>query len=336
MKNRIPTFESFEFNDCTQLFELSNNSTLYHHSMAKFKVGDVITSQKNGDGVHWLANDPMEIGLEFFRKKHYPDRPSRFDCVYSSIIPRTRFSDKGYLYVVQPVGSLFMTDSMIIDSLGDEFMRERMTPYYETLTINDFKKNPEEAERILSYYSAKRYWDGVKSLPRERWGDIEVLSNSAIVTQVIEDSGTVLRPGMDVVVTEDNIIDVTMTIYNQHPKENDTQLFDNEQIATMLSYIEKHIINGKFEQQSYNKNVYDIRGYLRKDAKLKTTFIRTNLAKNVHTYDTVKGKYSLITFDLYIDGHLFKRANEAPLFRLETAMYLKNKAYDIGMYLKKV
>ena len=54
MKQLIPTFESYVLNNA--LFELSNNSTLYHRSPIKLNVGDTIVPKKEG-GSHWLESN---------------------------------------------------------------------------------------------------------------------------------------------------------------------------------------------------------------------------------------------------------------------------------------
>jgi len=49
------------------LFELSENSTLYHRSSKKLKVGDIIKPKKI-KGSHWLEQNEMELALEHLRK----------------------------------------------------------------------------------------------------------------------------------------------------------------------------------------------------------------------------------------------------------------------------
>ena len=93
MKEIIPTFENYMFSDA--LFELSNNSTLYHRSPIKLSVGDTIVPNRKG-GTHWLESKGCELALEQLRKQKYKDRPSRFECIYATAIPRSRFVDKGY------------------------------------------------------------------------------------------------------------------------------------------------------------------------------------------------------------------------------------------------
>jgi hypothetical protein len=92
MKN-VKSFQ--EFINEQLLLELSSNSTLYHRSPIKLKVGDKIQPRKNKEGQHWLQSSMMEVALEELRKKEFPDRPSRFECIYASPYPRSRFVDKG-------------------------------------------------------------------------------------------------------------------------------------------------------------------------------------------------------------------------------------------------
>ena len=94
----------------------SPNVTLYHRSYVKFDVGQVLTAQKDlKTGKHWLASRRCERDLEDYRKKHHPELPSRFDCVYATLEPRSRFLNKGYLYAVEPIGKMFVADSTLID-----------------------------------------------------------------------------------------------------------------------------------------------------------------------------------------------------------------------------
>lgn len=327
MNKIIPSFVEY-----LSLNELSSNSTLYHRSMHKFKVGDKITSQKNKDGIHWLENQSMEIALESFRKDNFPALPSRFNCVYLSVIPRSRFTDKGYLYTVRPIGKYFMTDSLLIDKLNDSFSRNQSNSSFGSdLTLKDFKEYPGKAEHFLDFYDAKNYWKGVKSLPKDRVGDIEILADEAVVTEVIEDPSNILREGMDVTVTEDEKIKVFFNIFNSKDKK---EVLSLDEISQIIKYLETYVIDTSFKPINYDSNVYESKGFLRKGAKLKITFIRTNNSKNEFDNER-KGKYNTIMFDFYIKNKLYKRANNDFTFRLEAPTYLNEKIFDIGQYLKQ-
>jgi len=336
MKQRIPTFGNFQYNDMTQLFELSDNSTLYHRSFKKYKVGDIIQPSVGKKGYHWSEDNVMEIGLEEFRKQNFPNRPSRSNCVYSSVIPRSRFSDKGYLYVVKLIGNYFMTDSLLIDQLNEDlYQNQKDTPGF--LSLEDAKKYPKTVMDCLGYYNMNRYWKGVKSLPKNRWGDLEVLSNAVEIIQVIEDSPQQLRPGMDVTVTEDNILKVNISIYNNEDKYNEgRKTLSPKEIKELVKYIETNIIDCKILPKSYNKDIYDGSGFLRKGAKLRILTIRSNNSKNIWTDldGKNKSKYDSMIFDFYIGKKLISFENKEPMYRLETSGR-SIKVYDWGLYLKK-
>ena len=64
-------------------------------------VGDEVKPKLEG-GKHWLSNEMAELALEEERKITNKSAPSRLNCVYSSLVHRGRFIDKGYLYRVIP------------------------------------------------------------------------------------------------------------------------------------------------------------------------------------------------------------------------------------------
>jgi hypothetical protein len=158
-------------------YDVAPNATLYHRSDVKFKVGDVLTAQKDPKtGEHWLASRRAEKDLEAYRKKNHPDLPSRFNCIYASFSPRSRFLGKGRLYAIEPIGKTFVADSKIIDQMA----------------IND-------ADGYGSYSEIEEYWAGVEP-SRHNIMNAEVLMDSARVVEVIDEQqrmmrGTVLRFG---------------------------------------------------------------------------------------------------------------------------------------------
>ena len=107
------------------LLEIDNNTTLYHRSLHQYKVGDIIDPKvKFGDGsTHWLASQVSEKALEAYRQKNFPDKPSRFKCVYTSIIPNSAFIGKGPVYEVKPMGKWFLTFGNYINKINEQFER---------------------------------------------------------------------------------------------------------------------------------------------------------------------------------------------------------------------
>ncbi len=128
------------------LNEISTNTPLYHRSLRKMNVGDAIEIPKDlTTNKHYLANKMGELALEQERKEIAPDAPSRLNCVYSSLIPRSRFIDKGYLYRVKPTGRIFVADSTLIDAIMERFDNE----YYEYISRYDQPERTEIEKDLL-------------------------------------------------------------------------------------------------------------------------------------------------------------------------------------------
>jgi hypothetical protein len=151
-------------------YDVSPNATLYHRSPIDFKVGDVLTAQKDPKtGQHWLASKRSEQALERYRQQNHPDLPSRFDCVFASFNPRSRFLGKGKLYAIKPEGKMFVTDSNLIDQMA---------------------RNDE------SHYSSRQeieeYWDGIEP-NRRNINDVEILMKAARVVDVIGEQARIVN-----------------------------------------------------------------------------------------------------------------------------------------------
>lgn len=155
------------------------NVVLYHRSMKKFKVGDVLSgghSSKN------KLDSPVELALEEYRQKHHPDLPSRMNCVYMTFIPRSRFVNYGKLYAVKPNGNMFVSDSMLIDKMLEDKDRSR------SYGSSEYEYTKDD----VPYYLVERYWKGVEP-NRGNTNDLEVIAESATVTEIIEEHKRVQR-----------------------------------------------------------------------------------------------------------------------------------------------
>ncbi len=175
-------------------YSVNPSSTLYHRSPHDFKVGDILTAQMDPKtGEHWLASKEVERDLEKLRKKSYPDLPSRFNCVYLSFVPRSRFLAKGKLYAVEPIGKMHVVNSQIIDELSQT--------------------------KYPSYSLMEEYWQGSEPY-RSNLNDLEVLATSARVVEVVdEDNGKRLQPGDKIEFQEGApIIDAEISYYWSNPK----------------------------------------------------------------------------------------------------------------------
>jgi hypothetical protein len=186
--------------------EISEKTTVYHRSRYPMKVGDVVVPHKDETGKHWLESKEAEIALEMYRQEHHPDKPSRVRCIYSAIIPRSRFVEKGILYAVQPKGKIHVADSGLIDMINDKYEREM----YEQSGnwLEDFrqsiKEDPRKALHYLDYNLADQYWEGktYRGTFKALKEDVEVLSDSAVVTEVIPDRLDDIKVGEIYEVTE--------------------------------------------------------------------------------------------------------------------------------------
>jgi len=336
------------------LNEISVNTPLYHRSLRKMNVGDTVEIPKDStSGKHYLASFKMgEIALEQRRKEIAPNAPSRLNCVYSSLIPRSRFVDKGYLYRVKPTGRIFVADSTLIDSIMEQFDRE----YYEYISRYDQseRKNIEDSliknpSRLTGYlpYEAYYYWKGetpnVAALGKSALRDIEVLSDGAIVTEVISESekSTPFVMGDDVVVTESGKLKALLELYINSKGEDVKPNYTPEEINDLLNYIGNEIFDGvKAEPSKYTENSYDFIGNLKKGAKLKIINLASNIRGGRSGSNIAAGKYETIMFDFYVDGKLISRNrknNDKNItHRFTLSRWSNEKIHDYSKYLKKI
>jgi ribosomal protein S17 len=148
-------------NSLLQEYKIQPNVTLYHRSQNNYKVGDVISpGDIEGTSKFRSSKSDIEIELESYRKKNFPDLPSRLTCVYASLVPHSRFLSKGKLYVIEPIGITHTTNSRLIDRI-----------LYSRRGHSDLIED---------------YWYGEE--PRKsNLQDMEVLMNSAKVVEVIKE-----------------------------------------------------------------------------------------------------------------------------------------------------
>ena len=333
------------------LNEISTNTPLYHRSLRKMNVGDVIEIPKDlTTNKHYLANKMGELAMEQERLLEAPDAPSRLNCVYSSLIPRSRFVDKGYLYRVKPTGRIFVADSTLIDTIMERFDRE----YYERVSRydqqdrkeieQDLLKNPSKLTNYLPR-EAYEYWKG--SVPnKDTLRDIEVLSDGAIVTEVVSESekSTPFVMGDDVVVTESDKLRANLTLYINSATAKGDEVKSNytpEEINSLLNYIGNNIFDDvKAEPSKYTENSYDFLGNLKKGTKLKIISLASNIRGGRSAYNIAAGKYETIMFDFYVDGKLISRNrinNDKNItHRFTLSRWSNEKVRDYSKYLKKI
>jgi len=315
------------------LTEISENVTLYHRSNYPMTVGDLIKSKRSEDGKHWLENIPSEIGLEFYRRKHFSDKPSRLNCVYSSVIPRSRFVDKGILYVVKPRGKIHVANSTLIDEFHEKFDRDN--PNFEEIR-RIAKERPERLEWEIDPFLAELYWknDGKKA-KRE---DVEILSESAVVIEIIDDSHKRIQPNKTYEVTEAGVLFFWFKLYSKdfgQPTEREMSVFNK---------LKKYLFSDLEEDGGLSKT--EAKGYLRKGLKIKPQTVRTAMMKSVDDIHSGQkenlGKYSQISVGFEI-GHKWYESYKDKLagmnFSLTAHSFMKRyhkQPWDYGKYLKLV
>ena len=328
------------------LREISTDTPLYHRSLRKMNVGDAIEIPKEpSSGKHYLASKMGELALEQERLLEAPNAPSRLSCVYSSLIPRSRFVDKGYLYRVKPTGRIFVADSTLIDTIMERFDRE----YYERVSSYDQPERKAIEQELLQNPSkltnylpreAYEYWKG--SVPNKNTlRDIEVLSDGAIVTEVVSESekSTPFVRGDDVVVTESNKLKASLDLYiNSKTMANGEEVksdLTEQEINDLLNYIGNEIFDGVKSENKYS--AINFKGYLKKGAKLKIISLASNIRGGRD--NTKKGKYETIMFDFYYNNKLIsrnKKVNDKNITHRFTIGFWDNEVYDYSKYLKKI
>ena len=338
------------------LNEISTNTPLYHRSLRKMNVGDAIEIPKEpNSGKHALTSKIGELAMEQERLLEAPDAPSRLNCVYSSLIPRSRFVDKGYLYRVKPTGRIFVADSTLIDTIMERFDRE----YYEHVSRydqplrkeieQDLLQNPSKLTNYLPR-EAYEYWMGEKqnisAFGKADLRDLEVLSDGAIVTEVVSESekSTPFVMGDDVVVTESDKLRANLTLYLNSTTAKGDEVKSNytpEEINSLLNYIGNNIFDDvKAEPSKYTENSYDFLGNLKKGAKLKIISLASNIRGGRSAYNIAAGKYETIMFDFYVDGKLISRNrinNDKNItHRFTLSRWSNEKVRDYSKYLKKI
>jgi hypothetical protein len=337
------------------LREISTDTPLYHRSMRKMNVGDAIEIPKEpSSGKHYLASKMGELALEEERKEIAPNAPSRLSCVYSSLIPRARFVDKGYLYRVKPTGRIFVADSTLIDTIMERFDRE----YYEYISRYDRPERTEIEQELLQNPSrlteylpreAYEYWTG--SIPnlsnKSSLRDIEILSDGAIVTEVVSESekSTPFVTGDDIVVTESDKLRAHLTLYlNTKTIAKGEEVkpdYTSEEISSLLNYIGNEIFDGvKPEPSKYTENTYEFLGNLKKGAKLKIISLASNIRGGRSGSNIKAGKYETMMFDFYVYGNLFSRNrknnDKNVTHRFILSRWSNENVYDYSKYLKKI
>ncbi len=214
----------------------------------------------------------------------------------------------------------------------------------------DLLQNPSKLTNYLPR-EAYEYWMGEKpniaAFGKSALRDIEVLSDGAIVTEVVSESekSTPFVIGDDVVVTESDKLRAQLTLYlNSKTIAKGEEIkpdYTPEEIDSLLNYIGNNIFDGvKAEPSKYTENSYDFLGNLKKGAKLKIISLASNVRGGRSAYNIKAGKYETIMFDFYVDGKLISRNrknNDKNItHRLTLSRWSNENIPDYSKYLKKI
>jgi hypothetical protein len=214
----------------------------------------------------------------------------------------------------------------------------------------DLLQNPSKLTNYLPR-EAYEYWKGdmpnIAAFGKAALRDLEVLSDGAIVTEVVSESekSTPFVMGDDVVVTESDKLRANLTLYlNSKTIAKGEEIkpdYTPEEIDSLLNYIGNNIFDGvKAEPSKYTENSYDFLGNLKKGTKLKIISLASNIRGGRSSYNIAAGKYETIMFDFYVDGKLISRNrknNDKNItHRFTLSRWSNEKVRDYSKYLKKI
>lgn len=333
------------------LKELSDNSTLYHHSIKLMNPGEEIKIHKDPKThQHWLKNSKFEKALDYFRQKYYPNRPSRFNSIYSTPIPRSRFADKGYLYVIKPSGNMFMTNSQLIDSMHEDFNRKFYTDSVESEFQYKYGADwlkqiiPRDYLFCLDEHDADNYWNGASGNIK----DLEILSEKAIVIERIENKNELIS-NRKVEVTENGKLycSANFYFYLQNSNNDNTLNYNSiheieseiEKIKKLFFNIEYHTVE---QRDAFNDQyvAFQISGTLA--AHTQYMIINTILTKyfDISTNELKHaGKYKFIQVIPIINNKILNYKRRHPYSNMKIMNSYTNEypmVYDFGKYLKVI
>jgi hypothetical protein len=330
----------------TYLFELSENNTLYHRSFKEMAPGEIIKPSTKETGEHTYLNTPFEYALEEYRKDNFPDRPSRLNSIYSSITPRSRFQSKGFLYEVQPLGKMFMTNSQLIDEMGMTYERELYDRIeqgwygrdieYNSQLLKKAKEGDERARQdlidILDY--PYEYWKGTEKSNKKV---LEVLSESARVIRKVEEPKQLIKDDK-VIVSKDGLIGDCHIIFNSvYKREKNPEVPTEKEMKLITDFMHEmyfpSIPKPEIKLDKYHENEYNVSfsGPLKKGSLLlikHTDFIGS---KN---FDNPKeGKYNRLMVAPFISDRYLLSKNITVEFNINK--YENKNIFNFEDYLSK-
>lgn len=234
------------------LLEITEKTVLYHRSEQIYKVGDTILpyeTLRKGEK-HYARSTKFEVELEEYRKTNYPNKPSRFKCVFCSLVPRSRFFGKGKLYGVTPIGKFHVTNSELIDDMIDEF-------------------HSHWGGGHISGLLAREYWEGER-IRRSLIKSYEVLCKKVKVVEVVDEKTQDLKIGDKIKL----LSDMTISWYG-YDLDGSTEL--SEEVKQFILKNFKGIKSYKTKQFVPQKNYFKItlkKGTIFKIYRIRPTFPR--------------------------------------------------------------
>lgn len=178
-----------------EIVELSPRTDLYHRTTANLQPGDIIEGERSEKH---REKRQAERALENARIERFPDKPSRMNSAFASLVPRSRFGGYGQLYRVAlvPGDQYLVADSMLIDKLW-EIENEAASRAYDTGRGHDIG-----TIKNLTLYDIERFgrsiidefWRGVTA-SKENLADIEVMAPRFRVLEKVSEGQAVVRSG---------------------------------------------------------------------------------------------------------------------------------------------
>jgi len=155
----------------------------YHRSFNQFSVGKVLDPITRfgtiSDKKHPYRESLVFSKLEDFREKYHLDKPSRFSCIFCTMIPNSAYKDRGNLYEVDVIGRIYTTNGFYINKmicLWDK-TKEVVTKKSEYSLRNYYSKYGSD---IIS--AEREYTENLDNLKNEIWetskSEFEILFDS--------------------------------------------------------------------------------------------------------------------------------------------------------------
>lgn len=215
----------------------------YHSSPYEFNSGQILDG-KLADKDYY-KNKAVEQILEKTRQEKYPDKISRFSCVFSSPYKNHTFTYKGFTYIVELIGKTHYADSEIITEINNKAF-----DLLYSANMQNWKTSEQiiYLEKRIETYPFDWYWKG--KLGEKK--DIEILSEKIKILGLYEPKSFLYAGGK---------YEVIKPIFVNLGSKNEVK--DDELI------LKNYFDNLEFENRFYW-------GYLKPKTNITITHIREN------------------------------------------------------------